>query len=432
MLRILATLVVAGFIAGCSTDPVSSNQQTVNPDLPFAVSKSTASRDVVLSTDARITVQAASINKFAVNMYKQIIEENKNAFLSPYSITSALGMTDLGAGGTTDEQIRQALAVTLAGDDFHAAMNGLNQSLETHSDQTDNLELNIENSVWAQDSGIYFKVGYLDKLVRHYNSGVYLLDFINEPEPSRIIINDWVAAQTNQRILDLLPSGSIGTATRLVLTNAIYFLADWMFTFDSTLTSSQSFTRFDGSSVSVAMMSLSDKPVNLLFNQSGNIRLLELPYKGDRIAMDLVLPDSGMFTAFEDSVTHEGLTGLIAGLDTTKLYTVKMPRFQFTTESISIKKALQNLGMTDPFTESADFSGIANIDLMIADVYHKAFVKVDESGTEAAAATAVVIETTSSNIKYFNADRPFMYLIRDKQTNTILFIGRILDPVVTE
>jgi serpin B len=261
-----------------------------------------------------------------------------------------------------------------------------------------------------------------------------MLDFINEPDPSRIIINDWVAEKTNQRIKDLIPQGLITENTRLVLTNAIYFLADWVYKFDSSLTKVEAFHTADGSSIQTPMMSFSDKGVTKLYNYSGNVRILELPYKGDRIAMDLILPDSGKFELFEDSVTFEGISGLISGLDSTKLTNVKIPKFQFATPSMSITKALINLGMEVPFTGAADFSGIADINLVISEVLHKAFIKVDESGTEAAAATAIIIEVTSlpPGTNFFVANRPFMYLIRDKQTNAILFMGRVMNPAVTE
>lgn len=433
MKKLLVTCAIAGLLAGCSNDPVSNNNGK-DTELKFGISKQDVDRNVVVSTDPRISAEASSISRFAVKMYKQIVENGKNAFFSPYSITTALGMTDAGAKGNTDLQIREALQVTLEGDDFHSGLNGLDLSLKSFSDATDNLELNVENSIWAQDNVTYFKVGYLDRLARNYGAGVYMLDFMNEPEPSRIIINDWVAQKTNQRIMDLIPSGVITPSTRLVLTNAIYFLADWKYKFDSTLTATGSFYTANGDSIQTPMMSYKDKPAKMLYNYSGNVRMLELPYQGDRIAMDLILPDSGTFGTFEDSVTYEGLSGLISGLDSTKLMTVQIPKFQFTTPSVSIKKALQNLGMIDPFTTAADFSGIADVSLAIADVLHKAFIKVNESGTEAAAATAVVIDITAvlNDTRFFVANRPFMYLIRDKQTNAILFMGRIMNPAVSE
>ncbi len=434
MKKLLITFAIAGLLAGCSNDPVSMNNVN-NTDVKFGISKSNADRNVVVSTDPGVAAEASSISKFAVKMYKQIVEDDKNIFFSPYSITTAFGMADAGAKGNTDLQIREALQVTLDGDDFHNGLNGLDQSLKIFSDATDNLELNVENSIWAQDSVTYFKVGYLDKLARNYGAGVYMLDFINEPDPSRIIINDWVAQKTNQRIKDLIPQLAITTETRLVLTNAIYFLADWEYKFDSTLTATDTFHTADGNSIQTPMMRfVNDKPVNMLYNYTGDVRILELPYKGNRIAMDLILPNNGKYKAFEDSITAEGLGGLISGLDSTELDRVKIPKFQFTTPSLSIKKALQNIGMVVPFTDAADFSGISDLSLKIADVFHKAFIKVDESGTEAAAATAIIFVPTSAqpNTKFFVANRPFMYLIRDKQTNAILFMGRIMNPAISE
>ncbi|NLD93570.1 MAG: serpin family protein [Fibrobacter sp.] len=430
MKKLLISFTIAGLLAGCSNDPVSSN----NTDVKFGINKLNVDRNIVVSTDPRISATGSSISKFAVSMYKQIIEDDKNIFFSPYSITTAFGMADAGAKGNTDLQIRQALQVALDGDDFHGGLNGLDLSLKSFSDATDNLELNVENSIWAQDNVTYFKIGYLDKLARNYGAGIYMLDFMREPDSSRIIINDWVARKTNQRIKDLIPPPAITPDTRLVLTNAIYFLADWKYKFDSTLTSTGTFYTTDGNSIQTPMMRFTDEPATMLYNYSGGVRMLELPYKGDRIVMDLILPDSGKYKAFEDSVTDEGLSGIISGLDSTKLKTIKIPKFQFTTPSVSLTKALQKLGMIDPFTSVADFSGIADIPLTISDVLHKAFIKVDESGTEAAAATAIIVEITAiyNDPNFFVANRPFMYLIRDKETNAILFMGRIMNPAVSE
>jgi serpin B len=342
-------------------------------------------------------------------------------------------MTDAGAAGTTDSEIRKALQVTLPGEDFHYALNGLNQSLESHSDATENLEIKVENSIWAQKDVVKLKVGFLDKLARHYDAGVNMVDFIAYPDSSRVIINDWVADQTNQRILNLLPQNSITSDTRLVLTNAIYFLADWHTRFDAAKTDDQQFTRLDRSKITVPMMMLRDTTLKLLYSQKDNARMLELPYKGKRMVMDFILPDAGAFTSFEASLTSEKIDALIDGLDSTTLPPVRIPRFEFTSQSISLKKAFIAMGMVQPFTGSADFSNMSNLELMIGDILHKAFIKVDEKGTEAAAATAVLMVQVSfppAPKPSFVADRPFIYLIRDIETKTILFMGRVLDPTV--
>jgi serpin B len=426
-------LAFIGMIAGCSTNPVSDNNKNTG-DLKFAVSKSlSVTREVVVPNDPKINEEATRINRFAIKMYAQLIKEGGNTFFSPYSITTALGMADVGAKGTTDQQIRQALEVTLPGSDFHYALNGLNQSLENHSSSTDNLELNVANSIWAQNSDFY--VLFLNDLSQHYSAGVNLLDFKNDPDPSRLIINNWVSEQTNQRIKDLIPERVITTDTRLVLTNAIYFLADWEIKFDISKTDDKPFWRLDVSSVSVPTMMLRDSTLKLLYYKSESARVLELPYKGKRIVMDFILPDSGTFNNFEATLTSDKIITLLNGLDSVALPPVRIPRFQFATPSISLKKAFVELGMTVPFTPGADFSGINDKDLMILDIVHKAFIKVEEKGTEAAAATAVIMVPTSmspENMPSFVANRPFIYLIRDTQTNAILFMGRVLDPTVSE
>lgn len=419
-------------LTGCNNNPVSDNNNN-DVDAPFAVRKSDfVSRVFIPESDPRISSQANSINQFSVKMYSELAKVDGNLFFSPYSITSALGMTTAGAKGETDLQIRKALQVDLDGEDFHAGINGLDQSLQTHSQATENLELNIVNSIWSQN-GMMLQVNFLDLLSKHYDAGINLVDFINKPDSSRLIINDWVSKQTRDRINDLLPEGSITPETRLVLTNAIYFLADWLIKFEEANTSNQTFTRLDGSNATVPMMNLREKPVKLLYYDSGNCRIVELPYKGNRLAMDLILPDSGTYNKFEQSMSAEIISQLTSGLDSVGLVSVRIPRFEFTTPSISLKQAFINLGMNVPFGLSADFSGISSISLFIDDILHKAFVKVDEKGTEAAAATAVIMRTTSVESPpppEFVANRPFIFLIRDTMTGAILFMGRVHDPLV--
>jgi serpin B len=431
----LLCLGCAVFFVGCNNNPVSDNgNNNKNIDAPFAVMKSDfVSRSEIAESDPRVSSQANSINKFSAKMYSELAKEEGNLFFSPYSITAALGMTDAGAKGETDLQIRKVLQVDLSGEDFHAGINGLDYSLKSHSQSTENLELNIVNSIWSQKD-LMLQVNYLDLLSRHYDAGVNILDFMQEPEPSRLIINEWVSEQTHERIKDLLPEGSITNETRLVLTNAIYFLADWLIKFDDANTANQAFTRLDGSKVTVPMMNLREEPVKLLYYNQGNCRILELPYKGNRLAMDLILPEAGTFNNFEKNISAEVISNLVNGLDSVGLITVRIPRFEFTTESISLKKAFMSLGMEMPFSPSADFSGIGNIDLVISDIIHKAFIKVDEKGTEAAAATAVIVGTTSMDPPpppQFVADRPFIFFIRDTKTGAILFMGRVLDPLVS-
>jgi serpin B len=370
-------------------------------------------------------------------MYRRIGMGTDNFFFSPYSIVSALGMTDAGARGETDRQIREALSVTLEGDGFHAAMNGLDRDLMGHASTTDHVTLSVVNSAWTQ-TGHPFRAAYLDLLARYYGAGVNLLDFATKPDESRIVINDWVSEQTNDKIKDLLPSGSITTYTRLVLTNAVYFLADWLYTFDMNNTDNATFTRLDGSTVDAPLMQLGDdnEQVTLLYAWDGanRVRMLQLPYKGDRLAMTLFLPEAGSFDSFEQALSVSLLSSLTENLDSTSLPPVRIPKFTYKSSSISLKAAFQELGMVDAFdAAAADFSGIDGEKwLYVSDIRHKSFIAVDEQGTEAAAATAVIISRTSipTHIPRFVADRPFVYCIRDTRTGVIIFMGKVTDPLL--
>ncbi len=425
-------MVTLGFLfLGCNENNATGAGAT-GAGTPFQVAKSEAQRITEPASSSLLESQAVSINQFALDMYNQLVDSTSNLFFSPYSITAALGMTEAGARGETAAQIRKALSVPLSGDDFHEAINSLDLSLADHAEQTEGLTLNVANSIWAQ-TGWDMRVGYLDLLSRYYGAGVNLLDFKNQPDSSRTIINTWVADQTNQKIKNLIPAGTITTLTRLVLTNAIYFLGDWLYQFDPALTSNETFTLLDNQRVSVPLMQLGEngKEVRMNYARKGNVRAIDLPYRGNRLSMTVVLPDQGAFREFEQNMTAESIDTLIQALDSTDLPPVRLPKFTFTSASVSLKPALLSLGMTDAFTGAADLSGIDGTkSLYVQDVIHKAFIAVDEQGTEAAAATAVIIGRTSAPVDppHFVADRPFVYLIRDTRTGAILFMGRVMNP----
>ncbi|MBN1306358.1 MAG: serpin family protein [Chitinispirillaceae bacterium] len=428
--------------AGCTRNPVGSPGSEAgtissDPDAPFPVVRSASiTRENSFVPGDQLAEQAASNNAFAVAMYKELIAEGENLFFSPYSITAALAMTAAGGAGETRQQIRDALQVTLEADDFDAAINGIDLSLMTYADATEGVTLRVVNSTWMQ-VGWQFKVSFLDHLSRFYGAGVNLMNFVSEPEECRTVINTWVADQTNQKIENLLTEGSITPATVLVLTNAIYFLGDWIYSFDPEYTSEIDFTTSGSTTVRAPVMRYDEpgKNVTMRYSRIGNARALDFPYKGDRLVMTVILPDNNEFITFESSLNLEVIDELIAALDSTELQ-VSLPKFEFTYGTESLKDALIALGMTDPFIAGkADFSGIdGSTTLYIADVLHKAFIAVDEEGTEAAAATAVIIERSSwdPDEAVFNVDRPFIYVIRDKQTGTILFMGRTIDPTAKE
>jgi serpin B len=253
-----------------------------------------------------------------------------------------------------------------------------------------------------------------------------LLDFMNSPGDSRVTINNWVSDQTNNRINDLLPQGSIDSLTRFVLTNAIYFDAAWQDPFTKESTHNQTFNLLNGSTVTVPMMS---RDGGYSYIKGTGYQAVELPYDGNEIAMDIIMPDAGKFTSFESAMTADKVNGIIGSLQNSFI-ALTLPKFSFDS-SFSLKSALSALGMPIAFDPNqADFSGITgNTDLHISDVVHKAFVAVDEEGTEAAAATGVVIGLAAMPQNSMTVDRPFIFLIRDIKTGAILFVGRVLNPV---
>ena len=421
-------------IAGCGSKNISPFA-TEEPDLQFPIAKSDAvARENPTAFNENISKQAESINKFAVAMYNQLKKDGKNLFMSPYSITAALAMTAAGACGDTKQQILDALQVDLEGVAFDQAINAIDQSITDHGSTTEGISLSIINSTWLQ-SGWNFKVSYLDHLSRYYGAGVNLVDFMEKPEECRQIINAWVADQTNDKILNLLPEGSIHPVTRVVLTNAIYFFGDWLYAFNSEYTSSKKFMLLDNSIVQAPVMSLNkpDSTVIMLYARGSGFRALDFPYKGGRIAMTVLFPDSGSFTSVENALSAAMLKQVFASLQPETLE-VSLPKYKFTYGTDTLRSALKHLGMIDAFDPNrADLSGIdGSRTLYVDNVYHKAFISVDEKGTEAAAATAVVIDWRGPEKPVFKVDRPFIFMIRDKEAGTILFMGRILNPLITE
>ncbi len=288
--------------------------------------------------------------------------------------------------------------------------------------------MSVVNAVWGQQ-GYPFLDPYLDLLAVNYGAGLRLVDFLGNPNGSRLTINDWASDQTNARIQDLLPPGSITSDTRLVLTNAIYFLAPWLVSFDEELTQNEPFTLLSGETVAVAMMHL-EEPASLAYAEWEGGVAVELPYNGEELSMVVFVPDADQFEAFEQSLTAEHYEGIVSSLDPRQV-DLGFPKFKFTYD-VSLVEPLTALGMSDAFLPGiADFSGIdGSRNLFISDVLHKAFVSVDEAGTEATAATAVIFEFTAipGAPVALTVDRPFLFVIRDVPTGTILFIGRVVAP----
>jgi serpin B len=386
--------------------------------------------------DADLDELVEGNSAFAFALYRFLAEQqgDGNLFYSPYSISLALAMTYAGARGETEEQMADALHFTLPQDDLHPAFNALDQELAQRGegaegkDQADNPEgfrLNIANTIWGQKD-YQFLDAFLDTLATNYGAGLRVLDFAGAPEASRVTINDWVSEETEGKIENLIPQGAIDPLTRLVLTNAIYFNAAWANPFQEEATQDGTFNLLDGSEVTVPMMRQTE---SFGYAKGEHYQAVELPYDGHELSMVILLPELGAFEAFEDSLDAEQVQATVETLEREQV-ALTMPKFEFDSD-FSLKNTLAAMGMPAAFSGGADFSGMTGgKDLFISDVLHKAFVSVDEEGTEAAAATAVVMKLSAvaEEPVPVTVDHPFMFLIRDIETGAILFVGRVADP----
>lgn len=365
---------------------------------------------------------------FAFDLYSEVRKGDGNLFFSPLSVSVALAMTHAGARGETAAEMADVLHFDLAGDALHPAMNYLDLELADRGEgaaghEGGGFQLRLVNAIWGQQ-GYGFLEDYLDVLARNYDAGMRLVDFMSDFEGARQTINGWVSDQTEEKIPELLASGSVDATTRLVLTNAMYFSAAWAWPFPEDRTTDRAFHRLGGSEVLVPMMSLrADFP-----HTSGEgYQAVELPYDGEELSMVIIVPDAGRFEEVEaklDPVLLEGILGNLAPGD----LDLTLPRFSCES-SLGLGDTLTSLGMRQAFQPGvADLSGIDGTrNLYVQRVIHKAFVDVDEFGTEAAAATAVIVGIVSVPPE-LRVDRPFVFLIRDIPTETILFLGRVLDP----
>ncbi len=380
---------------------------------------------------ADFSKQMSANGALAVDLYQQLRKSaTDNMFFSPHSISMALAMLYAGAAGNTEAEMAKALHFDLAQAKLHPVLNKLDQDLASRGKGKKGADggkfrLNVLNSIWGQRD-YAFQAPFLDTLALNYGAGLRLLDFVAQPDASRKAINQWVEDKTEKRIKDLLPQGSVSTLTRLVLTNAVYFNAAWAEPFEDKDTAKGTFNLYGGGVVTADMMS-SKQTARAM--EGAGFSAVALPYDGHELAMLMVVPDQGTFATFEKSLSAKSLADDIVGKLTERMVTLKMPRFEFT-RKVSLKSTLEALGMKEAFTPKADLSGIDGTKtLQVTGVFHKAFVKVNEKGTEAAAATGVVVGKTSApKPMKLTIDRPFIFLIRDLRTGAVLFVGRVMDP----
>jgi serpin B len=364
---------------------------------------------------------------FALDLYRALFDDEQNLFFSPYSISLALAMTLAGAAGDTEAEMRSVLhlpeQVVL-----HAALNAIDQALRDRgltAKEEERFRLSIVNALWGQ-AGQHFEADFLDTLAKYYDAGLRTLDFQKATEAARQVINQWVEDQTEGKVKDLLPEGSVTPDTVLVLTNAIYFNASWQFPFRKELTADGTFHLPDGGTVSVPMMYQNHE---FAYVAGAGYRAVELPYAGNELSMVVILPDPDRFDEWAGALDPARLNAVLAGLSTQQV-ALTLPRWKFESE-VSLKDTLQDMGMTRPFSTSADLSAMTGKrELFIQNVFHKAFVSVEETGTEAAAATAVLVGRVSMPLEpvAMVVDSPFLFLIRDAATGTVLFLGHVVNP----
>jgi serpin B len=374
--------------------------------------------------DAEAVVDAS--NQFALDLYNRYRQDDGNIFFSPYSISTAFAMVYEGAKGTTAEQIKDVMHYP---NDLSTLRKGSARIYNTINTGTNDYQLSTANALWAQEDYPFLK-DYLENVARYYLGNTTNLDFAGDSEQSRQTINEWVEEKTNSRIKDLIPQGVLDQMTRLVLTNAIYFKGDWEIQFEKDLTQDEEFRISPDDPVDVPMMSFEDSDNEFNYYEDEDLQILEMPYKGEKISMLVLLPRGDDIQGLEDSLTLDNIKRWKSMMMKTEV-DVYFPRFEFETKYM-MAEDLKAMGMVVPFdkTGQADLSGMdGSRKLYIQSVIHQAYVKVDEKGTEAAAATAIAVGENSAPLnKIFRADHPFIFMIQERETGNILFMGRVNDP----
>lgn len=368
-------------------------------------------------------------NNFAFNLYRNIaVKETGNIFISPFSISTALAMTYAGASGSTAEEMASVMHFGPNAEAFHSSYGSYLAHLKKNAEG--HIDWRVANRLFGEKKYIFLQ-SFLDMVSKAYASPLEKMNFLTAAEESRKIINAWVEKNTENRIQNLIPEGAISSDTRLVLANAVYFKADWLYKFKKEDTKDANFTKPDKSKKKVPFMNYTGA---FHYTATALYQGIRLPYKGEKHSMIIILPtetpqlpevEKGMASSSFDAFYYEYMPQV----------KVSIPKFK-TTLGLSLSEILKNMGMKRAFVQGADFSKMSkDNNLCISEVFHKAFIEVDEKGTEAAAATAVVMMVTSSGpsskpqIIEFTANKPFLFYIVDDETKSILFMGRIMEPV---
>jgi serine protease inhibitor len=370
---------------------------------------------------------SASNNAFAIDLYGQLRKQGGNLFFSPESISTALAMAYAGARGSTASEMAATLHFTLPPDRLHPAMGALLGNLNAAHP---GYQLRVADALWAQKDYAFLD-DFLKLTTSAYGAGFHPVDFKTAPDAVRLTINQWVEKQTESKIKDLLPPHSVNSATKLVLTNAIYFKGDWQTQFDKSLTKDEDFHLAMAQTIKAPLMHLQDK---FRYFNGGTFQALDIPYKSGELSMIVLLPnDAAGLPALEQSIMAANVQQWLDRLRPGQKVILTLPKFKMTRQ-FGLAGTLGAMGMAEAFQQGrADFSGMTgHRDLWISAVIHKAFIDVNEEGTEAAAATGIVMRSMAMTREQppivFRADHPFVFLIRDNLSGSILFMGRVADP----
>jgi serpin B len=437
---ILQLSAAAALTSGCAQDAADGGGDEIHVTAE-RIDRGTVEADTAPAIDdADYSKLIKQLNHFGLELGAKQAQANKltttNNVYSPLSAAIALAMTYNGARGDTATEMGKLLAGDLASDTFHSGVNRLSRELASRAlrdkdaSEPKRIELDFADALYV-DTSLEVEQPFLNDLSKHYDAGVHRVDFLHAFEPARVQINDWVAAKTHDQIQNLLPEDAVSEQTRFVLVNALYFYGSWSSPFSAEATSDADFQTLAGDTVSVPTMY---DETTMSYAAGSGFSVVDLPYVGGHLSMAVVLPDEGQFETVRAGMTGEWLDTTLGSLSDVRV-ALALPKFKLVSDSVSLSAPLQAMGMETAFTDNADFSGITGSErLSISDVLQKAFVAVDEAGTEAAAATAAIGGVGSARpteIVRFSVDRPFLFVIHDN-SGAVLFTGHVVNPSLDE